>query len=70
MKHYIEYTKTIIEVYEVEAKTIEEAKILVQENNNPYAPNIIDRKETETYRGVSGLYENGKLKEVYKDFYK
>lgn len=70
MKHYIEYAKTIIEVYEVEAKTIEEAKILVQENHNPYAPNIIDRKETETYRGVSGLYENGKLKEVYKDFYK
>lgn len=68
MKHYIEYAKKIEEVYEVEAKTIEEAKILVRKNHNSYSP--INRKETETYRGVGGLYENGKLKEKYQDFYK
>lgn len=58
MKQYIEYTKTITEVYEVEADTVEEAKELVQKNHNTFAPNIIHKEETENFRNVNGRYRS------------
>ena len=42
---YIEYTRTVTEVYRVEAKSDKEAKELVRKNHNRNAPNIVDRKD-------------------------
>lgn len=66
---YIEYTRTIIEVYRVEAKSDNEAKKLVQTNHNRNAPNIVDRKDTEKYKVVNGMYKNGKLVKPFQNFY-
>ena len=66
---YIEYTRTVTEVYRVEAKSDKEAKELVRKNHNRNAPNIIDRKDEEKYRVVNGMYENGKLVKQFQTFY-
>lgn len=58
MKHYVQYKREIIEVYEVETedKTGEKAKGLVKRNHNANAPNIVDRKEKESFFIVNGAY--------------
>lgn len=53
---YIEYTRTEIEVYKVEANSEKEAKEKVRKNHNRNAPNIVDKKDTENYRVVNGIY--------------
>lgn len=68
-KYYIELKKELIEVYEVEATSEKEAKELVKKNNNRFAPNIVDRKNTENLRNVSGMYENGKLIKQFRTYY-
>lgn len=68
-KFYIEYTKTDIEVYEVEANNIEEAEQKVLKWHHRNAPNIVDKKYTEKCRNVSGMYEYGNLIERFKNFY-
>lgn len=61
---YIEYTKTVTEVYRLEATSEKEAKELVQKNHNYNAPNIVDRKTKENFRVVNGMYHDGKLKKT------
>lgn len=69
MKYYIEYTRVITEVYEVDANRMKEAEEKVRKNHNRNAPNIVDSKETEHYRVVNGKYKDGKLKEQFAGFY-
>lgn len=69
MKHYIEYKRVITEVYEVDANTVKEAEEKVHKNHNENAPNIVNRKTTESYRLVNGMYKDGKLREQFKGFY-
>lgn len=69
VEFYIEYTKTVTEVYRVEANSEKEAKEKVQKNHNRNAPNIVNRKDTEGFRVVNGMYYDGKLTEQFKGFY-
>ena len=69
MKFYIEHTREYIEVYEVEANSEKEAKEITKRNWNINAPNITDKKITEKFRSVNGMYENGTLKDRFKNFY-
>lgn len=66
---YIEYTKKVTEVYKVEANSEREAKEKVQKNHNRNAPNIVNRKDTECFRIVSGMYKDGKLRKQFEGFY-
>ena len=58
MKHYVQYRREVIEVYEVETDDISgrTAKELVKKNHNVNAPNIVDRKENESFLIVNGAY--------------
>ena len=66
---YIEYTKTVTEVYRVEANSEKEAKEKVRKNHNRNAPNIAAQKDTENFRVVNGMFEDGKLVDRFKTFY-
>ena len=66
---YIEYTRTTTEVYRVKAKSDKEAEELVRKNHNKKAPNIVNKKDEEKYRNVSGMYKDGELVEPFQSFY-
>ena len=58
--YFIERKIEKIEVYEVEARNCDEAKMLIDEDKNN--GKLVDNMATKTLRNVSGLYKEGVLR--------
>lgn len=58
--YFIERKIEKIEVYEVEARNCDEAKMLIDEDKKN--GKLVDNMATKTLRNVSGLYKEGGLR--------
>ena len=57
MKQFIAHVRRIVEVYEVDADSIDEAKEIVERNWNPDAPNIVHSEVDERFLCANSIYK-------------